>query len=445
MSDRSHPSLTAGGPLGVGRGVVTLVAITAALSLTLLLCFGEQAGLDPSAAAATTTTAATPAHEASSHPTSSGTTPGSTQVATVQFNVCPGSDCSGIEVYVDTAACCFQPSSKYSLCTKDEGFDGRVNTYTRFSPKVNGEVHRIEMFAKAGYPGESCASERSYNTWIIKVSRNNKQIMRGVVWLGEDVPVLAEYYAACGKYSPWDPAFENMTCTTTGTKSLTLSTPGALPPPNCSQSDSAAAFCRIQLHLDAEPLKSPPFTPCLPSNSFNNAFGICAGSSEGTNGWTTPKASIGDGIFTALAWCDLGICTYKGERIRALCGAGGAVRPARTDRADRGHRPLRREQSVQGGLGQAVAHGSEPEVVLGNGKLWTSGHRGRSPAVELPGRPAGFGRVPRRLPRAKDDVVYTTGPRSSRSADPTSHDRARAGDDVGRRPPLHSLFDLIQP
>ena len=79
-------------------------------------------------------------------------------------------------------------------------------------------------------------------------------------------------------------------------------------------------FCRIQLHLDAEPLKSPPFTPCLPSNSFNNAFGICAGSSEGTNGWTTPKASIGDGIFTALAWCDLGICTYKGERIALYAG-----------------------------------------------------------------------------------------------------------------------------
>jgi hypothetical protein len=319
MSDRSHPSPTAGRPLRAGRSVATLVAIVTALALSLLLCFGAPAGLDPSAAAATTTSSTT-AHQASSHPASSDSTPGSTQTATVQFNVCPGTDCSGIEVYVDTASCCFQPSSNYSLCTKDEGFDGRVNTYTRFYPKVNGDVHTIEMFAKSGYPGESCASERSYNTWIIKVSRNGKQIMRGVVWLGENVPVLAQYYAACGKYTPWEPAFENMTCTSTGTNSLTLSTPGALPPPNCSQSDSAATYCHIQLHLDAAPLTSPPFTPCLPSNSFNNPFGICAGSSDGTSGWTTPKAAIGNGIFSALAWCDLGVCTYKGERIALYAG-----------------------------------------------------------------------------------------------------------------------------
>jgi len=202
----------------------------------------------------------------------------------INLYVCPQS-CSGIHVFIDSASNHYG-SGGYSLCTNNE-------TSTDFRPLYNGEVRYVSMDTKAS---GSCAPLPSYNTWVIEVYKNDKILERGTVWLGEDRPLLAEYYARCpGKKSPWNPAFLNMHCDTTGRFTMDISVPGWKPTwPTCP---SEAEFCSVSIHFDTN-------KPCP---SFTSSFGACVGSSDGNVDWTTNKVDQPARlIYSAFTWVDAG-------------------------------------------------------------------------------------------------------------------------------------------
>lgn len=251
----------------------------------------------------TTVAAAAPGAGLEAHAAFSGS---ATRSMTLLFNVCPQS-CAGIHVFVDAASNQYQPTQRYSNCTASE-------TSTDFYPRYNGTLLTVSMYSKAD---GRCAFEPSRNAWIVVVYRGEQRIMRGVVWLGENAPGLAKYYAACGGASPWgDPTFENMTCKSTGTFDLTISQPDWKPTyPECPT--TTASYCSLQVHLDA-------VKPCFPS-TFSGSVGVCVGTSDGNPRWTVPKERLQDGVFTAFAWCELGACRYQGKRIAIyVISRGGA-------------------------------------------------------------------------------------------------------------------------
>lgn len=229
----------------------------------------------------------------------------STRSMTVAFNVCPQS-CAGIHVFVDSASNQYQPTQAYSNCTSNE-------TSTDFYPRYNGTLLTVSMYAKAG---GTCAFQPSRNAWIVVVYRGEQRIMRGVVWLGEQTAGLAQYHAACGGASPWTPTFENMNCESTGKLDLSVSMPGWKPTyPVCMT--ASASFCSLQVHLDAA-------KPCVPS-TFSGSVGVCVGKSDGNPQWTIPTERLQNGVFAAFAWCELGVCRYKGKRVTLfVISRGGA-------------------------------------------------------------------------------------------------------------------------
>jgi hypothetical protein len=193
--------------------------------------------------------------------------------------------CSGIHVFIDSASHHYG-SGGYSLCTNNE-------TSTDFRPSYNGEVRYVSMDTKAS---GTCAPLTSYNTWVVEVYKNDKLLERGTVWLGEDRPLLAEYYASCpGKKSPWSPPFLNMQCQTTGRFNLDVSVPGWKPTwPTCP---SESEFCSVSIHFDTN-------KPC---SSFTSSVGACAGSSDGNVDWTTNKVDQpARFIYSAFTWGDTG-------------------------------------------------------------------------------------------------------------------------------------------
>lgn len=208
----------------------------------------------------------------------------SSEHVAINLDVCPES-CAGIHVFIDSASNHYG-SGGYSLCTSNE-------TSTDFKPSFNGEVRYVSMDTKAS---GSCASQPSYNTWVVEVYKNDKILERGTVWLGEDRPFLAEYYAACpGKKSPWNPPFLNMGCVTTGRFTMDISVPGWRPTyPTCP---ADTEYCRIGIHFDTN-------KPC---SSFTASFGACVGSSDGNVDWTTNKVDEpGRFIYSAFTWVDAG-------------------------------------------------------------------------------------------------------------------------------------------
>ncbi len=202
----------------------------------------------------------------------------------VNLYVCPQS-CSGVHVFIDSVSNHFGPDG-FSLCTSNE-------TSTDFSPAFNGQVRYVGMETRTS---GSCSSLPSYNTWMIAVYQNDKLLERGTVWLGEDRPLLAEYYARCpGKKSPWNPPFMNMQCQSTGRFTLDVSVPGWKPTwPECP---SESEFCRVSIHFDSD-------KPCP---SFTASFGACIGSSDGNIDWTTNKVDQPARlIFSSFGWSNLG-------------------------------------------------------------------------------------------------------------------------------------------
>ncbi len=202
----------------------------------------------------------------------------------INLYVCPQS-CGGIHVFIDSASNHYG-SDGYSLCTNNE-------TSTDFRPSYNGEVRYVSMDTKAS---GSCSARPSYNTWVIEVYKNDKILERGTVWLGEDRPLLAEYYASCpGKKSPWNPAFLNMQCRTTSRFTMDVSVPGWKPTwPTCP---SETEFCQVSIHFDTN-------KPC---SSFTSSFGACVGSSDGNVDWTTNKVDQpARFIYSAFTWVDAG-------------------------------------------------------------------------------------------------------------------------------------------
>jgi hypothetical protein len=202
----------------------------------------------------------------------------------INLYVCPDS-CNGIHVFIDSASNHYG-SGGYSLCTKNE-------TSTDFKPSYNGEVRYVSMDTKAS---GSCTTQPSYNTWVIEVYKNDKMFERGTVWLGEDRPLLAEYYARCpGKKSPWSPALLNMQCDPKSRVTVDVSLPGWQPTwPTCP---SETAFCRVDIHFDTS-------KPC---SSFTSSVGACEGSSDGNVDWTTNKVDEPlRAFYSAFTWVDNG-------------------------------------------------------------------------------------------------------------------------------------------
>jgi hypothetical protein len=202
----------------------------------------------------------------------------------ISLNVCPES-CSGIHVFIDSASNHYGAGG-YSLCTSNE-------TSADFWPSYNGEVRYVSMDTKAS---GSCMNEPSYNTWVIEVYKNNKILERGTVWLGEDRPYLAEYYASCpGKKSPWYPPFLNMRCETTDRFVVDVSVPGWRP--TWLTCPSETEFCRVSIHFDTS----------IPCPSFTSSVGTCLGSSDGNIDWTTSKVDQpARFIYSAFTWASVG-------------------------------------------------------------------------------------------------------------------------------------------
>jgi hypothetical protein len=210
-----------------------------------------------------------------------------------------------LKIYIDSASNHYRPSDRYSYCTKDE-------TSTDFTPRYNGEVRYVSMTAKGGVATSCQSPVASRNSWIVQAVRNNKVISRGAIWLGQNTGFGTNFYAACGKDAPLSPAFDNMTCETSGRSGLTLSVPGSKPTyPDCPK--TTEGYCAIQLHVDSG-------KPCLglPISSFTSAFGFCLGKSDGTQNWTTPLEALDKLFFAGFGWAN-----YQNQRWAAYMMSQG--------------------------------------------------------------------------------------------------------------------------
>ncbi|MBV8463341.1 MAG: hypothetical protein JO368_08610 [Acidimicrobiales bacterium] len=215
-------------------------------------------------------------------PAQAATVGDSTQTATLQFYVCP-KDCTGIHVFVDSASNHYSPSGDYSNCTRNE-------TSTDFWPSYNGQIVRVSMVAKNG---GSCFFERSYNTWLVEVYKNNQRIGRGLVLVDEDNGVTASYFASCDPHaSPWKPTWDGLGCKRTTTMMVHISVPGAEPTwPDCP---ATTKMCAIDLTVGS--------SARVPCGGFTSSSETCQGTSSGTRGWTVPTYDSRQGIGAWFSW-----------------------------------------------------------------------------------------------------------------------------------------------
>lgn len=184
--------------------------VTVGVAFVLLLVFAYSGQARPGRARSAQGAAA---QLASAHKVRSYTVRG-----TLKFDVCPNTDCAGIQVFIDSATNHFgNPGQRYQMCSEDR-------TSTDFYPKADGELRTIQMKAlDGGLPLFGCSTDPSYNVWIIEVYKGKERIMRGSVWLGQD-SAGSSYKTECDRSSPYPPKDRtNWKCEKTADLSLTLS------------------------------------------------------------------------------------------------------------------------------------------------------------------------------------------------------------------------------
>jgi hypothetical protein len=217
---------------------------------------------------------------------------GSTQSATIIFNVCPKS-CDGVRVVVAPATKYFRTdTSKFTECTSDE-------SSLDFSPSFNGETRRVQAYFKAS---GSCFTSKAHNTWLVRVTRKLQPgyERRGFLEITEPDPFLARYSVSCSPgFTPWQPSWDKgLACTQPGQLAAELTIPAAQPAwPDCPATSTMCAInVRFESHAGIPP--EPPKT----CGGLGSSFELCTGTSTGNKGWVQPVYNRQNGIGAQFSW-----------------------------------------------------------------------------------------------------------------------------------------------